>query len=613
MSPESGGWTPIGASPHYAPNLECLGEYHPDAARKVEQTARETPLWFRRAPGGFFEAGAGAAGGVERILGEDEIRAGLPGAEALLARLGADGAPLLVYCLGFDLGYTLERCVPVLNRFPQAALAAAEPDARLLACGMAARDLRAYFQSNRLMWIVGGDFGAALDRLNRERHLFAAARPDILFASHARHPRLIPVWKRFRQAAADAAARGRREYEAEIEGAIRHYAEKRPDRIETVMAPHHAGGMAIQYIQKRLLDEWRRLGAGIVHYHSAFLNEIHFARAIARERPDALLFINRSPGEYVFPSVLNAMRLPRAVWCIDDPNCFIRDPFHPHDFVFTWDASYAGDLKRMGAAAVDEFPYTADMDAARPEIRDEFRSPASYIGQVRKFDPGGLGLGEAEARLARLAAERKAAEPGLDYPAIVWAHQREFGVDAMRSPDDPLPRTLRYGIYTLANARRRIEVLERALPYGLAIYGNEDWAEALAGHPLREAYRGPADPVRDVPSIFVSSSVNLNIHSLQAQASLNQRDFNCPLLGGFLLTDWVEGADRFFEPGREMAFYRSADELPGLIGHYLNHPAERRAIAERGRERVSREHTYAARTPGFLETLRTRIRERFGQ
>jgi spore maturation protein CgeB len=103
----------------------------------------------------------------------------------------------------------------------------------------------------------------------------------------------------------------------------------------------------------------------------------------------------------------------------------------------------------------------------------------------------------------------------------------------------------------------------------------------------------------------------LNIHSLHALNSLNQRDFNCPLLGGFLLTDWVDGADAFFEPDREMAFYYDLDDLEEKIRFYLDHPEARNEIIQRGRERVLREHIYAKRVPRVLDILKKRIRERY--
>ena len=73
-----------------------------------------------------------------------------------------------------------------------------------------------------------------------------------------------------------------------------------------------------------------------------------------------------------------------------------------------------------------------------------------------------------------------------------------------------------------------------------------------------------------------SSTINLNIHSLHAIASLNMRDYDVPLQDSFLLTDWVTGADRWFEPEREMVFYRSLEDLHGRIDEFLSHPPEKR-------------------------------------
>ena len=411
---------------------------------------------------------------------------------------------------------------------------------------------------------------------------------------------------------AQSTHRGRSAFEREMEETARYYQEKSPQVLHRFLAPYHADGMAIRYIQERFFTECRRLGMETIYVHPEFMSEVGFLRRIAHTRPDGLLFINRSPGEYTFPRILSRFRLPRVIWCIDDPHCFIRDPFGEQDFVWTWDDSYQAHLVERGARSVDPFPYVADLDEVEPIPNDRFRSPVSYIGQVKRFDPSELGLDEAQAELVRFVAQQKEAQPLRSYESLVCEYQAQFGLQIIHSNAEPLPRFLRYGIYILANARRRMTLLEKAMPFGLKIYGNDDWLDVLGDHPLRACFQGSADPQRDVPSIFVSSQINLNIHSLQAASSLNQRDFNCPLVGGFLLTDWIPGADQFFIPGEEMIFYSQADELPRLLDHYLQHEDERCVVIRRGQARVRRDHTYGVRVPRALESLAQRIRERYG-
>ena len=53
-----------------------------------------------------------------------------------------------------------------------------------------------------------------------------------------------------------------------------------------------------------------------------------------------------------------------------------------------------------------------------------------------------------------------------------------------------------------------------------------------------------------------------------------------------------------------MVSYRDPEEALDLVGYYLNHETERRALAEKARQRVLAEHTYRHRLASLIETMR---------
>jgi spore maturation protein CgeB len=73
------------------------------------------------------------------------------------------------------------------------------------------------------------------------------------------------------------------------------------------------------------------------------------------------------------------------------------------------------------------------------------------------------------------------------------------------------------------------------------------------------------------------------------------RNFEVPGCGGFLLTGPADELDAYYEPGREVAVFTSADDLIEKIRYYLDHEDERRAIADAGYARTVAEHTYRHR------------------
>lgn len=73
------------------------------------------------------------------------------------------------------------------------------------------------------------------------------------------------------------------------------------------------------------------------------------------------------------------------------------------------------------------------------------------------------------------------------------------------------------------------------------------------------------------------------------------RDFEVPMAGGFYMVEEMEELADFFEPGREIVFYRGVGELAEKIRYFLGHEAERERIRLAGHERARRDHTWHKR------------------
>lgn len=604
-------WHPPAGAPssHLKTNLAALGRHHPALHERAAKALETTPVRLRALADGRLVPGRETGGGVVPLMDAAGMNEGLQRGARRLRELSPLGAPSLIVCPGIAPGYGFQQLYEHIRPSPRKFLLIAEPDMDWFLAAMAAVPLEAPFSSERAHWAVGPDWREQIARLADEHLLFSLNTVEVF---HAGISELNPA--ELRRAAGAALQAASTRFQTELAAAADHYSRTPPDRLDSVMALDIQGGMAVRYIQERFLAQCRALGLRTHRFSPHPIGGTALLRAVARKRPGFLLFMNWHPGEYAPIGVLNQLRLPRVTWCIDDPYSFLKNEhvFHGHDFVWTWDGGYGDCYAARRARSVDWVPYVADLDGVEPAVRGELKSPVSYVGQVAVPDRAALGLDERLEAFARRCGFEKAANLKRSYASLAFEWQGEFGLSVIAEDGGELPPNLRYAMYVFGNAKRRIDVLERARPFGLALYGNEAWREWLAGHPLLECYRGPADPRRDVPDIFASSAVNLNIHSLQALSSLNQRDFNCPLMGGFLLTDWVEGAGQFFEPDAEMAFYHGPDDLEAKIRYYLERPGERARVTENGRRRVLREHTYAARVPAVLEQLKRRIRERYG-
>ena len=164
--------------------------------------------------------------------------------------------------------------------------------------------------------------------------------------------------------------------------------------------------------------------------------------------------------------------------------------------------------------------------------------------------------------------------------------------------------------------------------YDVFFYGYGDkfrrkWMEALVAEPSRSgvdvvlgggdfgADAGAARHVGDVPFNVFSQAIsrgriNLNItrrpHAT-VYASSTCRPFELAAAGAAIVSNPVDGIERWFEPGSELRVVASADEALATYRELLADPAAAEAMGRRARERMLDEHTYAHRARQIFELL----------
>jgi spore maturation protein CgeB len=166
--------------------------------------------------------------------------------------------------------------------------------------------------------------------------------------------------------------------------------------------------------------------------------------------------------------------------------------------------------------------------------------------------------------------------------------------------------------------------------YGYGDKFRREWMQALVGEPSRAApeidfalggldFRGDTGNARlagDVPfNVFArtisAARINLNItrrpHA-EVLASSTCRPFELAAAGAAIVSNPVEGIERWFEPGHELVVVSNADEATAAYRELLGDPAQAEQLGRRARERVLDEHTYAHRARRLLELVGVRQR-----
>ncbi len=84
---------------------------------------------------------------------------------------------------------------------------------------------------------------------------------------------------------------------------------------------------------------------------------------------------------------------------------------------------------------------------------------------------------------------------------------------------------------------------------------------------------------------------------------IKARNFEIPLAGGFQLSAYAPGLERYLKIGEETAVFTSPEDCARQINYYLADEPERAKIMRAGHERAGREHTYLHRLERILEKI----------
>jgi spore maturation protein CgeB len=92
--------------------------------------------------------------------------------------------------------------------------------------------------------------------------------------------------------------------------------------------------------------------------------------------------------------------------------------------------------------------------------------------------------------------------------------------------------------------------------------------------------------------ILAASRVTLNIHIDVADRNAgNMRMFEATGVGSCLVTEWTENIGDLFEPGIEIATYRTDEDFVDIVRELVAHPQKAEDIGRAGQKRVLRDHT----------------------
>lgn len=355
--------------------------------------------------------------------------------------------------------------------------------------------------------------------------------------------------------------------------------------------------------KRRILNELRKCGWDTSLTEAPLLEDKSkpvLLQEYLENSSDWVLLINQSASQFyeylnISPDKQN-LHKRKLIWYLDNPQFFVSQPFKPNEYVFCFDETYLEWLKPLCPNPPGFLPLAADQSNPG-SFEPKYACDVSFVGGVIDQTHRRSQLQPQMVDYIQKLVEEKLKQRSKTMEELAVQYPIAEGKQITINP------SVAHYLYWEANNLYRLRTLEALQEFDLHIYGNEDWEVLLKDSALAPYFKGKADPNSDLPAIFASSKINLNIHSIQCQGSLNQRDFNAPLCGGFLLSDWVPAAGRYFEPGKEAVYFSDWTNMRRKVDYFLSHDEERHTILASGKQKVERCHTYQNRVELLLNTL----------
>ena len=328
--------------------------------------------------------------------------------------------------------------------------------------------------------------------------------------------------------------------------------------------------------------------------------------------PDLVFTVNHLgfDREGLLLDTLHRLRVPSVSWYVDSPAIILSlydGGQSDLAFIFVWDPTYIPEVRALGFDRVFPLPLATD-----PEVFSPKRAQGQGNQKPSVTFVGNSLVGSVQEKLSRLPNSPQfhklflrlfrafKSQPFRRLDSLLRAEGLEKG-SLIQSLDRQGWSDLEAALLWKATLEYRLACIKKLLPVEPVVYGDKGWGELLGnGFFLRPE----VNYYDELPQVYGTTAINFNATSLQMKAAVNQRVFDAPAAGGFLLTDFREQLAELFKIGEEVACFGEPGEIPELVRFYLSHPEIRKKMTAQARNRVLAEHTYRHRIAAMLDTMR---------
>lgn len=375
------------------------------------------------------------------------------------------------------------------------------------------------------------------------------------------------------------------------------------------------------YNQKDVADELQRLGFQITYLNSPIKNPEEdweyvtlLVTKLKEHSYDFLFSINFFP---VLADACHECNVPYVCWNCDSPllAMYHESVFHSTNVVFTFDKSNYLEWKQRGVSQIFHLPLACNPERMQQQIRHDnpTRFPVSFVGSLyenNSFDAVAAKLppylaGYFDAMMnAQMAVSGGNLLEELLTEDICMA--LEDITEYKRSNRSFASIKTLFANTVLGFKTASLERIHNLLT--LSRYLKKSDMVHLFTYPPKETLpfvtlHPPVDYFSEMPQIFRSSEINLNMTIPNIHTGIPLRIWDILGCEGFLLTNYQTELSDYFSFGIHLDVFESTAELKEKTDFYLKNASVRSKIKHDGYALICKEHTYQRRIQQMLSVL----------
>jgi spore maturation protein CgeB len=376
------------------------------------------------------------------------------------------------------------------------------------------------------------------------------------------------------------------------------------------------------FLEKEILAAFTTTAAAPERFpYNDFTSPLAYENALLRSiqeiRPPFIFSINMKGIDAggIFAKVAERFDIPVIIWFVDDPRRIFAKQLCPSAsdggmpsckmIAACWERAYLPWLKRAGFAAALYLPLATDLSlfhakrGGSPSIELGFVGTSmvdEFSGKIKeKFL-----WSDRLSPLVHEASENLLANPDYDVDGDIVACAKRLSIELPFSDAKNISWLCAYSIH-FASMKKRRKTIGGLIEEGIELFGDAPgWKNVLGpsikAHPDIDYRHGLRD-------IYADIRINVNVTSCQMPSAVNQRVFDIPCAGSFVLSDNQKDLCELFEIGKEAIVYGDIEDLKDKIRFYKTHEAERVKIIAAAHKRILADHTYGKRIEKLLHAV----------